>query len=244
MVYRLVLRARFENEAELERVLRGLERLEVQGAKVNVNIGKAGRQGAMGLSQIASAALSAGFMINMLASAYMRMNMAQLMTERGQRRLNKIIEQCGANSEEAREASQDLEMQMNYLNMANMRVNVSTGLMMIMMAKQIGLLNTATIASAGRTLAAHAATIADWAHVAALKVKAALLAAISGGTLVPVMLVAATITTAGLAVATAPAIREAAQINIQTEVTVSKDVDEALERQNRQVKEEVRNIEG
>jgi len=169
-----------------------------------------------------------------------------MMTERGQRRLNKIIEEYGENSEEAREATEDLEMQMNYLNMANIRVNVSTGLMMVMMAKQIGLFQSATLATIANTVATKAATLADWLHVAALKVKASLLAAIQPWMLPAMLIAGATmagvVTGYGITTATRPV--EQTQINIQTEVTVSEDVDKALEQQNRQIKGEVRSIEG
>lgn len=58
MMYRLVLKARFENQQKLDKAIQGLERLQIQGAQVNVRMGEMGRQGTLGLSSLARSALS------------------------------------------------------------------------------------------------------------------------------------------------------------------------------------------
>lgn len=247
MMYRLILKARFEDEAELERVLQGLERLQVQGANVTVKMGTMGRETAWNLNRIARAGLSVGFMFNMLESAYMRQTLAVITLDNAQDRLNATIEKYGANSEEAEKAAKQLELRTNYLNMANMRANISMGLMLTQLALQSGLLEKATLAQIAHTAVVSAATIKEWLHVAALKAKAVLMAIVSGGAAVPLMIAGGVAGGIAIGALTAPVLTAApvpkSEINIRTELRLETNLDEALAEQNRQVKQEYRSVE-
>lgn len=244
LVYRLVLRARFESREELENALRGVERLGIEGMKVTVGIGKAGKEGALGLERLASSAMRVGFMFNMVESAYMRLTMGQLMVERGQDRLNKTIAKFGANSEEATQAASQLEMQMKYLNLANNRANVSMGLLLLQFAIQTRLLRSATLAKIGHTIATQAATAAHWLENAALKAKAVLLSIVSGGVAVPAMIGAGLATAGfigGMALTQATAQPQPkSEINIETNFGLYTNLDEAFNEANRQATYELR----
>lgn len=249
LMYRLVLRAKFESQEELQRAVQGLEQLQWQGSKVSVSVGEMGRQSATSLQSIARSGMSVMFMFNMLESAYMRQQMAMLMLENSQERYNKTVEKYGENSEEARQAAKELEMQQNYLNMANMRSNVSLGLMITNLALQSNLLEKTTLTTIARTAATALATAADWAHVAALKIKNILMAAASFGTSIPFQLGAAAAVGVGLGALTAYTIASApppskGNITINTDVNVETSVDDALREQNRQVTNELKRISG
>ena len=179
MIYRLVLKARFEDAAQLEGAIQGLERLQIQGANVSIRMGAMGREGAAGLDSIARSALRVGFMFNMLESAYMRATMATIILDNAQDRYNKTVEKYGEHSEEAQKAAKQLEMRMDYLNLANTRANVSMGIMLLQLALQSNLLDKATLSTIAHTVATGAATIKEWLHNAALSAKAILLAMIN-----------------------------------------------------------------
>jgi len=245
MMYKLVLRAKFENEQELERVIHGLKQLEVQGAKVNVSMGTAGREGATGLDSLARSALRVGFMFNMLESAYMRVTMGQMMVTRGQQAYNKAVERYGKNSEQAREAAKRLELQTNYLNMANMRANISMGLLITQLALQSNLLKGATLSQIAHTVATKAATLADWLHVAALKAKAILLAATQPW-MAPVMIGAgvAVATGIGAGIITQPS-KQRQNVEINVNVTQQgEDFDEMWKNAGDKAREEYRSAAG
>jgi hypothetical protein len=198
MMYRLVLRAQFENQAELNKAIDGLNQLEMRGNKVTVNMGTMGREGSDSLSGLANSAMRVGFMFNMMESAFMRQEMAAMYAENAQNRLNDAIAMYGVNSEQARRAMKQNETEMNYLNTANLRANVSMGLMITQLILQSGILHAATLAQIGHTASVVASTLAHWAEVAALKAEA-IMDAILQPWLLPVM--AATAVTAGAIVA-------------------------------------------
>lgn len=190
-MYRLVLRAQFENQEELQRATAGLEQLKVQGANVSVTMGNAGTAGKASLEGIARSAMSVGFMYNMLESAMMRAQMAAMLLDSAQERYNNTVAKYGRNSKEAMQAMKELEQRTEYLNQANRRELVSSALMWTNIALQMGVLRSATAAKIAHTIAVHAATTAHWLENAALAVKAKLMAMVSVGTLVPAMLVGA-----------------------------------------------------
>jgi len=226
-VYRLVLRATFESPEELDRAVTGLQKLKLEGANVGVTIGQAGRTSQTSLESIARSGMQVGFMFNMLESAYMRQAMAMMLATNSQERYNTVVARYGANSREAQEAAKEMQMQMEYLNLANMRANVSMALMATQFAISTGLLKAETWATvqatasktahaiatkleaaahSGATLSliAHkaataAATVVDWLHVAALKAKVILLNMVSMGTLTPAILAAGAVATAAVA---------------------------------------------
>jgi len=241
MMYRLVLRAKFESEQELERVIHGLKQLEVQGAKVNISMGKAGREGATGLESLATSALRVGFMFNMLESAFMRVTIGQMMITRGQEAYNKAVERYGKYSKEARQAAKQLELQTNYLNMANMRANISMGLMLTQLALQSNLLKGATLSQIAHIVATKAATLADWLHVAALKAKAVLMG-ITQPWMVPAMIaggVAVGATAGYLATTAAQPAKQRQNVEINVNVKQEgEDFDEMWRNAGRQAREE------
>jgi len=266
MVYRLVLRARFEDAGELSRVTQELERLRIQGARVSVTLAEGGRRGAFGLNTIARSALRVGFMLNMLESAYMRQTMAMMIMENAQDRYNDAVRRYGRNSEEARRAARRLEQQMRYLHLANTRANISMALMITQLALQSGLLDQATLASIRAKLASWAMTAANWLETASWKAKAIAIGAATAGLAVPFiiagMAAAAAATAnipskqtggfvektgiymlhAGEYVVPAEQVPPRSVINIQTQLNVETDLDEALREQNRIVKSEFRRL--
>ena len=178
MMYRLVLRAQFENQEQLQSAIDGLEKLKVQGANVSVTMGAAGTTGKSSLEGIARSAMSVGFMFNMLESAMMRAQMATLLVDNAQDRYNTTVEKYGKNSAEARKAAKELASQMDYLNMATIRENVSMGLMIGMITIQSGVLNTATLAKIAHTAATAAQTAANWLENSSLMAQITLQAAL------------------------------------------------------------------
>lgn len=243
-MYRLVLRAQFENQAELNKAIDGLNQLQMQGAKVNVQMGGMGRTGSEGLNGIASSALRLGFMFNMMESALMRQEMATMMAENAQNRLNDAVARYGINSEQARRAMKQNETEMAYLNNANMRANVSMGLMATQLILQSTLLESATIAQIKHAATVAGTTLAHWGEVAALKAKALMLAIVSGGTALPAMLIGAATGAAivgGVAYGMG-AFTPQANITVKTDVNVETNVDDALKAQNQQVKDEIKRL--
>jgi hypothetical protein len=167
--------------------------------------------------------LRVGFMFNMMESAFMRQEMAAMMAENAQNRLNDAIARYGANSEQARRAAKQNETEMQYLNNANIRANVSMGLVATQLILQSNLLKTATLAEMAHTAAKYGGIIASGLHTAARYVEAAAiwvknhamavevsLEAALAPYLVPIMLGAAAAATAGIAasVATMPSKQE------------------------------------
>jgi len=138
-----------------------LEKLQLSGSKVNITIGKEGRAAAGGLDTLARSGLRVGFMLNMVESAYMRQTMATLMANNAQERYNTVVARYGRNSEEARKAARQMETQMDYLNLANNRANISTALLMTQFALQTGILKKSTWATIQATAAKYADTIAN-----------------------------------------------------------------------------------
>jgi len=246
MMYRLILKAKFEDEAELQRALQGISQLDIAGANVTVRAGAMGRAGRTNLEGIASSALRCGFMLNMLESSFMRAEMAQMRMARGQHRYNEIVKKYGKNSEEAKRAMKELELQTSYLNRANMRVNISTGLMLLQLALQSGLLKQATLAQLAHTGATIIATAKDWLHVAALAVKAKLIAMTTLGAAVPAMLIGAGLVSAAIAGYTyaGRTPTSTSQINIKTDVHVETNVEDALRESNKEVVSELRRMQG
>jgi len=173
MMYRLVLRAKFENQEELQRVINGLQQLQVQGANVSVTMGKAGETGKISLEGIARSAMSVGFMYNMLESAAMRAQMATMLLDSAQERYNNTVAKYGRNSREAAQAAKELEQRTEYLNAANMRANVSMGLMCTNLILQTGLLNASTRAKIMEAAASAYATIKHGIETSAILAKAA-----------------------------------------------------------------------
>jgi len=198
MMYRLVLRAQFENQAELTKAIEGLNQLQFQGAKVNVTMGGVGRQSSESFSGLARSVMSVGFMFNMMESALMRQEMAMMMAESAQNRLNDAIQRYGANSEQARRAAKQMEAETSYLNAANIRANVSMGLMITNLILQSKVLEAATMKQIIHTAVTAASTIKEWLHVAALQARALWQAIVSGGLAVPLMVAGAAIGGAAL----------------------------------------------
>lgn len=163
MMYRLVLRAQFENQGELTKAIEGLNQLQVSGAKVNVTMGGVGRASTDSLQSLGSTVLRVGFMFNMLESALMRQEMATMMAENAQNRLNDAIARYGVNSEQANRAAKQMESETAYLTAANMRANVSYGLMATTLILQSGLLREATREEFLHTLAKNAGAVASGA---------------------------------------------------------------------------------
>jgi hypothetical protein len=242
LMYRLVLRAQFENQAELNKAIEGLNQLEMRGNKVTVNMGDMGRASSSSLNGLASSALRVGFMFNMMESALMRQEMASMMAENAQNRLNDAVARYGVNSEQARRAAKQYESEMAYLNNANLRANVSMGLMATQLILQSGLLDAATLAQIRHAAAVAATTLAHWAEVAALKAKAIMEAILSGGTAIPMMLIGAAAGVAIVGIASVPTVGASANINVKTDVNVETDVDDALKKQNQQVKDELKRM--
>lgn len=244
LVYRLVLRAQFESQEELETALRGLQRLQTQGMITTVSVGKGAQEGAYSLQSLASSTLSAAYAFNMLESAYMRVTMGQLMTERGQDRLNKTIQKFGANSEEAREAAKQLEMQTKYLDLANTRANVSMGILLLQLAIQSRLLDKATLAQIYNTAVTVIDTAKTWLQNAALSAKAVLMSMVSLGTITPIMIGAGLATAAfigGMALTQATAQPQPkSEINIETNFGLYANLDEAFDSAQREATYELR----
>ena len=146
-------------------------------------MGQGGREAAGGLDSLARSGLRVGFMLNMVESAYMRQTMATLMATNAQERYNTVVARYGRNSEEARKAARQMETQMDYLNLANNRANISTALLMTQFALQTGILKKSTWATIEATAAKYAdaianklsaislseSTIASYAHTAVTK---------------------------------------------------------------------------
>lgn len=146
-------------------------------------MGQGGREAAGGLDSLARSGLRVGFMLNMVESAYMRQTMATLMATNAQERYNTVVARYGRTSEEARKAARQMETQMDYLNLANNRANISTALLMTQFALQTGILKKSTWVSIEATAAKYAdivatklsavslseSTIASYAHTAATK---------------------------------------------------------------------------
>jgi len=182
-------------------------------------------------------------MFNMMESAFMRVTMAQVILDNAQERYNRTVEKYGRNSADAAQALKQLEMRTNYLNMANMRANVSMGLMITQLALQSNLLDKASLAQVKNMAVTMAATAKEWLHIAALKVRALWQAIVSGGLTVPLMVggaIAAGVTVGALASPMLTAESTTREINIQTEINLETDVDAALNEQNRRVKEDLR----
>jgi len=241
MMYRLVLKAKFESEQELERVIHGLKQLEVQGAKVNISMGTTGREGAMGLDSLARSALRVGFMFNMLESAYMRVTMGQMMVQRGQEAYNKTVEKYGVHSEEAREATKRLELQQKYLNMANMRSNISMGLLLTQLALQSDLLKSATLSTIAHTVASKAATVAHHLETAAIWAKAHALTILHSLTPAGWAMLGISAVAGGTALASLAMQRtQASQYNIEVNINQETDLDEAFDEAKQRANEELR----
>lgn len=239
MMYRLVLRAQFENQAELNKAIEGLNQLEMSGNKVNVQMGGLGREGTDSLNGLANSALRVGFMFNMVESALMRQEMASMMAENAQNRLNDAIARYGINSEQARRAMKQNESEMAYLNSANLRANVSMGLMVATLLLQSHILDAATLAQIKHTASVVASTLAHWAKVAALQAEA-IFEAMLNPWMVPAM-IAAGAAVAGVAYGISTgAFAPKAEISVKTDVNVETDVDDALKKQNQQVKDELK----
>lgn len=243
MMYRLVLRATFENQAELTRAIEGLNQLQIAGAKVNVQMGGVGTTGAASLNSLGTSVLRLGFMFNMMESAFMRQEMAVMMAENAQNRLNDAVARYGANSEQARRAAEQYKNEMNYLNFANVRANVSMGLMAIQLILQSTLLDKVTLAQVTHTGSVIASTLAHWAEVAALKAKAVWEAIASGGLALPMMIGGGLAMTAITAYAFQSALTpQKADINIKTDINVETNIDDALKAQNDEVKKEYKRM--
>ena len=214
MMYRLVLRFQTENQAELTKAIEGLSQVQIMGAKVDVQMGATGRTGSNSMMGLARSVMSVGFMFNMMESALMRQDMAAMMAENSQNRLSDAIARYGANSVQVRRAMKQNETELNYLNQANLRANVSMGLMATMLIMQSGLLETETrarimntaakyagaIASGAKSAADYIETGAIWLKNAALSVEISLQAMLAPY-LVPIMLGAAAAVGVGIAAA-------------------------------------------
>jgi hypothetical protein len=246
MMYRLVLRAQFENAAELTRAAQSLEGLTIAGAKVNVTMGGMGRASSESMQGLARSVMIVGFMFNMMESALMRQEMASMMAENAQNRLNDAIARYGVNSEQARRAMKQNETEMSYLNNANMRANVSMGLMVTTLIIQSKVLEGATLAQIKHTATLATATLGQWAHVAALQARALWEAIVSGGLAVPLMVAGGVIATGALGYYAGSmgtgAGASKAEINIKTDMNVETDVDDALKKQNQEVKDELKRL--
>jgi len=166
LTYRLVLRATFEGREQLEQAVQELDKIQFQGAKVGVTVGQGAAEAGIGLQGIARSAMSVGFMFNMLESAWMRQTMASIMASNAQDRYNSAVARYGVNSQEAQQAARQLTQEMQYLDAANMRANVSMGLMAGSFLLSTGLLK-------GETWATMQATAAKAAHAIATKIETA-----------------------------------------------------------------------
>jgi len=210
MMYRLVLRAQFENQAELTKAIEGLNQLQVSGAKVNVQMGGMGRTSSESMNGLAMSVLRVGFMFNMMESALMRQEMATMMAENAQNRLNDAIARYGTNSVQAQRAAKQMETEMAYLNNANIRANISMGLMATQLILQSNLLDKASLAQVRHALASAATTVANWLETASWKAKAVAIAAATGiGAIITIAAVAA----ATAATATIPSKQEGGYIS-------------------------------
>lgn len=242
MMYRLVLRAQFENAEELQKATQALEQIRLQGANVKVELGKMQGAGKTSMEDIARGAMSVGFMFNMMESAMMRSEMATILVTNAQERYNTVVGRFGSNSEEARKAGQELEQQMKYLEMANMRTSVSMGIMATNLLLQSGLLDKATLSTIYHTVVTKGAAAAHWLENAALGVKASLLAAINALTfqyqnIALAIGAAAAIGVAGYAVGSYAA-NAGQTISINAPVSVAPNLDEALVQQNKKITSE------
>jgi len=219
LTYRLVLRATFEGREQLDQAVQELEKIQFQGAKVGVSVQQGGARAGEGLQGIARSAMSIGFMFNMVESAWMRQTMASIMAANAQDRYNSAVARFGVKSEEAQRAARQLTQEMQYLDAANMRANVSMGLMAGTLLISTDLLKKeswATIASTASktyhtiatklntiatgenilTKIAHkavtiASTAIEWLENAALQAQIILRGTLSMGLLVPAMIVGA-----------------------------------------------------
>jgi hypothetical protein len=177
-------------------------------------MGGVGGKGTDSLNTLGRSVMTMGFMFNMMESALMRQDMAAMMAENSQNRLNDAIARYGANSVQAQRAMKQNEAEMNYLNNANMRATVSMGLMAITLGLQAKALwatfvaeNAVTAAKYGSALASAAKTAAEtietgWIWLKNAATSAAItLQAMAQPWLVPVMLGAAAAVGVGIAAA-------------------------------------------
>jgi len=219
LTYRLVLRATFEGREQLEQAVQELDKIQFQGAKVGVSVQQGAKEAGVGLQGIARSAMSVGFMFNMVESAWMRQTMASIMASNAQDRYNDAVARYGVTSREAQRAARQLTQEMQYLDAANMRANVSMGLMAGTMLISTGLLQKETWATVASTASKTAHTIAtklnsiatgeniltkiahkavtiactavEWLENAALQAQLVLKAALSYGVAVPLMIAGA-----------------------------------------------------
>lgn len=242
MSYKLTLRWSTENKEQLDSTLNALEQIRMKGAQVNVTMGGVGTAGHSNLNSMVSSLMRVGFMFNMYESAMMRAEMAQMMLTASQDRYNDVISKYGRNSEQAQRASKQLEVEMRYLDNANLRANVSMGLLTATMVVQSGVLEAKTWRTVLDTGATVANTIVTWANNAAQSVAVILKNVLSGGTLTPSMIAAAAAGTALVAgagiVGYSLGSRGGGDININAPITIDGDIDSALREQNRRVKSE------
>lgn len=242
MSYKLTLRWSTENKEQVDSVLNALDQIKMKGADVSVTMGKVGTTGGVGLNSMVSSLMRVGFMFNMYESAMMRAEMAQMMLTASQDRYNDAISKYGRNSEQAIRAAKQLQVEMRYLDNANLRANVSMGLLTATMVVQSGVLEAKTWKTVIDTGATVVNTIATWANNAAKSVSAVLMNILSGGTLTPSMVAAAA---AGTAIVAGAGIvgyslgsRGNNDININAPITIDGNIDDALREQNRRVKSE------
>lgn len=179
-MYRVVVKFQAEGKEQLQTAVQGLEQLKIQGAQVNIGMQSMARTSGTSLEALARSGLRVGFMLNMVESAYMRQTMAMMMATNAQERYNTVVARYGRNSEEARQAARQLESQMQYLNLANTRANVSTALMIGTMAIQSGMLKKTTYATIAKTsaqlldtVAQKSAILATMTHTAVTKAASA-----------------------------------------------------------------------
>ena len=163
-IYRIVVKFQAEGQEQLASTIPLLEQLQQQGAKVGIQVGKGTQKASLGMNSLIRSGLRVGFMLNMVESAYMRQTMAMMMATNAQERYNTIVARYGRNSEEARKAAKQMEMQMEYLNLANNRANISTGLLVAQMALQTGIFEK-------ERLATIKATAAKYGHALATKLE-------------------------------------------------------------------------
>ena len=234
MVYRLILKAEFEDEAQLQKALQGINQLELHEANITVGIGTMAKRSKIGLESVARATLRCGFTANMLESSFMRSEMAQLMVTRSQYQYNEIVKKYGRNSEQAKRAMKELELQRSYLNHATMRANISTGLMTLQFALQSGILEKAVLVQMLSTLRTIAETIWTGIEIIILKAKLAAMTLLTGGLCIPAMLAA------GMAIEAAIGF----DINIEREFHVETDVKDFLTARNRQTSSDLRRMRG
>jgi len=123
-----------------------------------------------------------------------------------------------------------------------MRANVSMGLMVTTLILQSKILDMATLNQIKHAAAVVAATLVEWAHVAVLKVETIMEAIASGGLALPAMIAAGAAATALVAGVGTGAFAPQANINVKTDVNVETNVDEALKKQNQQVKDELKRL--